>query len=61
MGGATPRLAVLGSLRKQAEQAKKSKPVNSTLHSLCIRSCLQAPPLLEFWSWLGSVMDHDVE
>lgn len=40
--------AVLGSMRKQAEQAVISKPVSSTLCDLCIGSCLQAPALLEF-------------
>jgi hypothetical protein len=28
VGGTTPGLAVLGSIRKQAEQAKESKPVS---------------------------------
>jgi hypothetical protein len=31
VGGAIPRLVVLGSIRKQAEQAVGSKPVSSTL------------------------------
>jgi len=31
VGGAIPGLVVLGSLRKQAEQARGSKPVNNTL------------------------------
>jgi len=30
VGGAIPGLVVLGSIRKQAEQARESKPVNST-------------------------------
>jgi hypothetical protein len=30
MGGAIPGLAVLGSIREQAEQAVMSKPVSST-------------------------------
>jgi hypothetical protein len=30
VGDATPRLVVLGSIRKQAEQFMESKPVNST-------------------------------
>jgi hypothetical protein len=38
MGCATPRLVVLDSVRKQAEQAVESKPVSSTppwpLHQL---------------------------
>ena len=39
--GAVPGLVVLGLLRKQAEQALGSKPVSSTLHGLCMCSCLQ--------------------
>ena len=46
MGGAIPGLVVLGPIRKQAEQAMGSKPVSSTLHGLCISSCLQVPALL---------------
>jgi hypothetical protein len=38
VGGATPGLVALGSIRKQAEQARRSKPVSSTppwsLHQL---------------------------
>jgi hypothetical protein len=41
MGGAIPGLAVLGSIREQAEQARGSKPVTS-LHGLCISSCFLA-------------------
>jgi hypothetical protein len=37
--GAIPGLVVLGSRREQAEQAKGSKPVSSTLHGHCISSC----------------------
>jgi hypothetical protein len=48
VGGAIPGLVVLGSIRKQAEQAMESKPVSSTLHGLCISSCLQVAALLEF-------------
>ena len=49
MGGAIPGLVVLGSLRKQAEQAMRSKPVSSTppWHGLRISSCLQVSALLE--------------
>jgi hypothetical protein len=50
LGGAIPGLVVLGSVRKQAEQAMGSKPVSSTLHGLCISSCLQVPVLYEFLS-----------
>ena len=45
IGGAVPRLVVLGSIRKQAEQARGSKPVGSTFHGLSISSCLQVPAL----------------
>jgi hypothetical protein len=31
MGGVIPGLVVLGSIRKQAEQARKSKPVSSNV------------------------------
>jgi hypothetical protein len=31
VGGAIPTLMILGSIRKQAEQAMGSKPVSSTL------------------------------
>ena len=48
VGGAIPRLVDLGSIRKQAEQAKGSKPVSNIppwpLHQL------QLPDLLEFQS-----------
>jgi hypothetical protein len=40
----------LSSIRKQAEQARGSKSVSSTLHGLCISSCLQVPALCEFLS-----------
>jgi hypothetical protein len=50
VGGAITGLVVLGSIRKQAEQAVESKPVSSTLHGLCISSCLQVPALCEFLS-----------
>jgi hypothetical protein len=48
VGGAIPRLVVLGSIRKQAEQARGSKPVSYispwSLHQLLL------PDLLEFQS-----------
>ena len=50
VGGTTPELVVLGSIRKQAEQAMRSKPESSIppwpLHQLL----LQVPALLEFLS-----------
>ena len=39
VGGAIPGLVVLGSIREQAEQARGSKPVRTSLHGLCISSC----------------------
>jgi hypothetical protein len=48
-------LVVLSPVRKQTEQAKGSKPVSNTLHSLCISSCFQVPALLPL------VMNSDVE
>jgi hypothetical protein len=52
--GAIPGLVVLGSIRKQAEQARGSKPV-TFLHDLCISSCFQiclssSPNLLWWWT-----------
>ena len=48
VGGAIPGLVVLGSIRKQAEQARGSKPVSNippwSLHQLLL------PDLLEFQS-----------
>ena len=55
MGGAFPGLVVLGSIRKQAEQAMRSKPISS------ISSCFQVTGLLEFLSRLPPVMDYDLE
>ena len=46
MGGAIPKLVDLGSIRKQAEQARESKPVSSTLHGLCVNSCSRFLPCL---------------
>ena len=37
----TPELMVMGSIRKQTEQAMMSKPVSSTLHGLYVSSCSQ--------------------
>jgi hypothetical protein len=48
VGGAIPRLVVLGSIRKQAEQGRGGKPVSDIppwpLHQL------RLPDLLEFQS-----------
>jgi hypothetical protein len=48
---------VLGSIRKQAEQARESKPVSSTLYDFCISSCLKVPALVEF---LPSAFDDEL-
>jgi len=61
VGGAIPRLMVLGSIRKQAEQAMRSKPVSSILHGLCLSSCLQVPALLEFLPSLLLVADCSMD
>jgi hypothetical protein len=59
VGGAIPGLVVLGSIRKQAEQARRSKPVSSIppwpLHQPLL------PDLLEFQSRLPLVMNSSVE
>jgi hypothetical protein len=58
-GGSIPGLAVLGSKRKQAEQARGSKPVRNIppwpLHQLLL------PDLLEFQSRLPLVLNSHVE
>jgi len=51
----------LGSIRKQAEQVMGSEPVSSTLHGLCISSCLQVSALFEFLPWLPLVVNSNVE
>jgi hypothetical protein len=59
VGGAIPGLVVLGCIRKQAEQARGSKPVSNIppwpLHQLLL------PDLLEFQSWLPLVRKSNVE
>ena len=59
MGGTISGLVILGSIRKQAEQARGSKPVKNIppwpLHQLLL------PDLLEFQSWLPLVMNSNVE
>jgi hypothetical protein len=58
VGGAIPGLVVLGSIRKQAEQARESKPISSIppwpLHQLLL------PVLCEFHSYLPLVMNSNV-
>jgi hypothetical protein len=58
-GGAIPGLVVLGSIKKQAEQARRSKPASNIppwpLHQLLL------PDLLDFQSCLSLVMNSNVE
>ena len=54
MGGTISGLVVLGSIRKQAEQASKEHP-SMPLHQLLL------PDLLEFQSQLPLVMNNSVE
>jgi hypothetical protein len=59
VGGAIPGLIVLGSIRKQGEQARGSKPVMNIppwpLHQFLI------PDLLDFQSWLPLVINSNVK
>jgi hypothetical protein len=59
VGGTIPGLVVLGSIRKQDEQARGNKPVSNIplwpLHQLLL------PGLLEFQSWLPLVINSNVE
>jgi hypothetical protein len=48
VGGAIPGLVVLGSIRKQAEQARGIKPVSNNLSWPLYQ--LQVPDLLDFQS-----------
>ena len=61
MDGTTLGLVVLGSIRKQSEQAMGSKPVSSIspwpLHQLLP----PGPALFELLSWLSLMMDYNVE
>lgn len=46
MGGVTPRLAVLGSIRKQVEH--EEQPMNSTAGGLCVSSASRFQPCVSF-------------
>jgi hypothetical protein len=59
VGGAIPELVVLGSVRKQAEQARGSKPI-STIPPQPLQQPL-LPDLLKFQSWLPLEMNSNVE
>jgi hypothetical protein len=51
-----PGLMVLGSIREQAEQAMRSKPVSSILHGLFISSCLLSG---SFPAWVLVLISFD--
>lgn len=40
MGGATPGMMVLDSVREQIGNIRENKPVSTTLHFLCTSFCL---------------------
>jgi hypothetical protein len=61
VGCGISRLVVLEPIRKQAKQARKSKPISNTLHGVCISSCLQVPALFEFLPQLPSLVNRDME
>lgn len=43
MGGATLGQKILGCIRKQAKEPKRSKPKAAFLWGICFSSCLQIP------------------
>ena len=59
VGGTLSGMVVLGSIRKQAEKTRESKPVRNIppwpLHQLLL------PDLIEFQSWFPLVMNSSVE
>jgi hypothetical protein len=55
VGGPTPGLLVLGSIRKQVEQAMKSKPVSSALPWPLHQLLPSGPCVFEFLSWFPSI------
>ena len=61
MSGAISEMVVLGSIRKQAEQAMESKPVSSIPPWPLISFSLQVPALLEFLSSLCLMVNCSVE
>ena len=61
MGEGPGLIAVLGSIRKQAEQAMGSKPVSSTPLRPLRQLLLQVPALLDFLSRLLLMVNCDVE
>jgi hypothetical protein len=59
VGGTIPRMVVLGSIRKQAEQARGSKPVRNS-HPWSLHQLL-TPDVLEFQSSLPLVINSNIE
>ena len=57
VGGAIPRLVVLGSIRSQVEQTSKQHPPGVSASAgipalqLMVNSNMDFPPYLAFWSW----------
>jgi hypothetical protein len=49
VGGAIPGLVVLGSIGRQAEQARGSKPVSGLCISSCFLPCLSSSPDFLWW------------
>lgn len=41
--------------------SKESTVINKTTELLCIISCLQVPPCLEFWIWIPPMIDYDLD
>ena len=60
MGCGISRLVVLEPIRKQAKQARKSKPISNTLHGVCISSCLQVPALFRLYQ-VGNYSYHSLK
>jgi hypothetical protein len=62
VGGTILGLVVLGSIRKEVEQAMESNPVSRLPHSLFISPCPQVPDLfVEFLSPYPSVMNSNMK
>ena len=61
VGGAIPGLVVLGSVRKQAEQALRASQEAALLYDPCTSSGIQVPALFEFQSQRPSRMNSNME
>ena len=60
VGGPTPGLVALGSIRKQAEQAR-GKSVSKHPHGLCSNFCLQVLALCKSLIWPASMINNDLQ